>query len=360
MTDKLSEGGSDSTLSQPSTVEEHDANPVSWQGPRRQIPIAFIVIAALLAVTAAGFLVVHLVLISRGSPTLANERQRGLSDALHDGCPIAISLLTPVVAVYPSDFVVKKALGDCYLALHDFDSALPLLQDVATSRPDVSNEFGLASAAFNTGNSILGQSALRTAIALAITPSDFLSIAETADGFGYYPIAATALGDIKSVLRTYIWYDADAKTQLGLGYPSIAVAAARQAVWLSPELARGGMLADLGDSYVSAREYGVAANAYEEALATHQQINFGSVYVDLSQCYIQLGQYMAAVRASRSGIGTTTGMDQYTLELNEAMALADLHRTEEAINLLRDIVANRSTPTNIVASAGAMLSTLEG
>jgi tetratricopeptide (TPR) repeat protein len=359
MKDHLIESGIVSTLSEPREVENGDARSTTLKRSRGHFLIALKVIISLLAVASASYAVAHFISTSGDAKWILVEQQQGVADAGTGECAQAIILLTWVIASYPNDLVTKEALAGCYLAQHNFDSATALLQDVASSAPDLSNEMAVANAAFFSGNTALVQSALKVAVAHAITASDSLSIADAASSYGLYSIAGTALYRTQYSHRTYIWYETDAKVELDLGNPRIAVTAAIRAARLSPHSTRASILVDLGNTYVGASEYENAANAYRNALSMDQQIDTVSVYSELSQCYIELGRYPAAIAAAQSGIAISTDEDQYNLELTEATALADQHHSQGAVKLLNAIIAAKSAPANVVSSASALLSAID-
>jgi tetratricopeptide (TPR) repeat protein len=327
---------------------------------RRFAVTALKLIVSLLVIACVAFIVERSIFNSGDAGSLSAERQAGLSEAAAGDCASAVTLLRTVIAQNPNDSASEEALAGCYVSLDDFASALTLLQDVARTSPDVSNELGVARAAFFDGNTALVQSSLKIALAGAGTASDFLSIANAATSYGLNSTAALALNRTRSTQRTYTWYDVDAQIQLNLGNPGIAVSEALRAVQLSPHSTRASMLVELGNTYVGASEYAAAANAYRGAISTHQQIDDADVDSELAQCYINLGRYLKAIAVARSGLTEFPDADQYSLELSEATALADLHQSEKAVKILRSIIVATSAQATVIASASALLSAVDG
>lgn len=289
---------------------------------------------------------------------LAAQRAAGLSDVAAGNCVAAVALLRPVVAADPIDLTAKEGLGRCDTALANYSAALHLLTQVASAQPNVSNQLALAAADFDSGLLASSQTALRSAIAHATLAPSFLTIAITAEGYGFYSLAFSALEHVSVRARTYAWYDTDSKVQLGLGNSGQAVAAARAAVALAPSSVAGSMLADLANAYVGAGQYALAAHYYSAALATKQPLNTSVVYSELAQCFLDLGQYPAAADVARTGISVTTGVGRYSLLLTEATALSDMHQWSAATSVLHELLRLPGLPQDVQASAHALLNAL--
>jgi tetratricopeptide (TPR) repeat protein len=317
---------------------------------------AIVVSLLLLAVTAV---LLDLYVFSAKSPsTLAYEQKQGLSDAAGGDCTAASPLLASVLSANSNDVVAAESLGKCYAVFGENDSAFALLRTAAASKPSLSNELALASAAFFSGHFAVVEFAMRQAAMKAASPSDQLSVAETDQSYGVYRAADDALRRTPLRLRTYAWYSDDATTQLDLGDPFIAVIAAKRAVRYAPTSARGTLLVGLGDVYSSAGEYSAAANAYQDALSARQSIDTATVYSQLAQCYINVNRFSKALQTTHIGIDKTTGIGWFNLEISQATALVGLKHTPQAIRVLKRIVADPSSPANDVATASAMLSAL--
>jgi tetratricopeptide (TPR) repeat protein len=327
--------------------------------PRRLL-LTLAVVAALVIAVLAGEFIGNLIRGSTSSRALAYDRQTGLADATAGQCADVVNYLAPVVSADPSDTASNEALGGCYVAVHDYQSAVPLLEAVAMVQPTLQSELSLATAAFFDGDASLIKSSLVTAIALSVTQNDHLSVAQAAQSFGLYGVGATALIAVPRATRTYAWYEIDAQSQLDLGNPNAAVAAARASIQLAPRAARGSTLFDAASVDESAGRDRTAVSALKQALAISPKTGAPTTYLDLSQCYTDLGQYPAALQATQSGVAYASGTTLFNLELTEATALEDLHHTTRAVRILTRLVANQSVPTSISASASVLLSTIEG
>jgi tetratricopeptide (TPR) repeat protein len=340
--------------------KNHSATQTTKPSLTRRTAVVLIVISSVLVAGCVGELIGHLIRGSTSPSSLASERQIGLSDAASGYCAKAESLLVPVVATDSSDMAAEKALGDCQLQMHQYNSAVLSLGAVAAFQRELPNEIALANAAFFSGNISLVDSSLKAAIALFTTSSDDLAIAQSAQSYGLYTTSARALNDVRPSMRNYVWYEVEAQTQLELGYPVKAVVDAEHLAKLAPASVRSAALMVVGGVYESVGKDRSAVRAFREAIVSETQNDEGSIYGDLSQCYIVLGEYSAALRSTQLGVASASGPTLFSVELDEATALADVQHPMQSVAVLRHIIDNPSAPANTVASASALLSTIEG
>lgn len=343
----------DRPLSQLPTLMNSNLHPPTTG---RVLKISALIAAGAVVVAVAVFKLTSLPSLSGAQ--LAAQRASGLADVATGNCIAAVGLLRPVVAADPVDLTAKEGLGRCDTALANYSAALQLLTQVASAQPTVPNQLALAAADYDSGLLASSQSALRSAIAHAALPPDFLTIAITAEGYGFYSLAFSALQHVSVGSRTYAWYDTYSKVQLGLGNSGQAVVAARAAVAYAPPSLLGSMLADLGNAYVGAAQYELAAQYYSEALATKQPLNTPVVYTELAQCYLDVGQYSAAADTARTAISITTGPQRYSLFLTEASALSDMHQWSAATSVLHELLRTPGLPQDVQVSARALLNAL--
>jgi tetratricopeptide (TPR) repeat protein len=325
----------------------------------RRILLLAVGIALLLFAGWLGDVIGHVIRGSTSPGTLSYERAAGLSDAIAGNCVGAVNLLAPAVAADASDMEATEALGNCDVALRKYDSAIPLLEAAASSLRSLSSEIALANAAFFSGDLNLVNSSLKSSVAHFRTPAELLSIAGSAQSYGLYAVSFTALSDVPRTKRTSDWYVADAQTLLDLDFHARAVTAAQRAEQISPTSERSETFAAVGNIYESVGNYRDAVTALRAALASGQS-NLGSIYEELSQCYLVLDHYQSAFEAAVNGITNSTGGQVFSLELAEATALGDLHEKRRAVRVLERITTNRLAPANIVDSASALLSTIDG
>jgi tetratricopeptide (TPR) repeat protein len=330
----------------------------SQQVLRREKTLVSAIAVLILVLVVAVVLLDHYVFSPKNPNTLSYELTQGLSDAAGGECSTAIPLLSSALPANSKNVAAAESLGQCYSELGENDSALSLLQTAAAFEPSFSNELALARGAFFSGHIAVVQFAMKKAAVKASSPLNVLAVVLTDQSYGVYRAADAALRRTPIRLRTYEWYSDDAATQLDLGNPTVAVAAAKRAVRLAPTLSRGVLLEGLGNTYASAGEYAAAADAYQEALSTRQSIDSATVYVQLAQCYINLNRLSKALQTTHIGIDDTTGADRSNLEIPQATALVAARHTPQAIRVLERIVASSSSPANDVANASAMLSAL--